>query len=44
MGSHVEPCLQLLPGIGLVDLNHPELTERLAGIAAEQLEQFQAKM
>lgn len=32
------------PGIGLVDLNHPELTERLAGIAAEQLELFQARM
>src|SRR6187455_143081 len=44
MGSHVEPHLQLLPGIGLVDLNHPELTERLAGIAAVQLEQFQARM
>lgn len=44
MGSRVEPRLQLLPGIGLVDLNHPELTERLAGIAAGQLEVFQAKM
>ncbi|MFN0090911.1 MAG: transposase [Acidimicrobiales bacterium] len=36
--------MQLLPGIGLVDLNHPELTGRLAGIAAEQLELFQARM
>ncbi|MEZ5232072.1 MAG: IS256 family transposase [Acidimicrobiales bacterium] len=36
--------MQLLPGIGLVDLNHPELTDRLAGIAAEQLEAFQARM
>jgi transposase-like protein len=36
--------LQLLPGIGLVDLNHPELTERLAGIAAVQLEAFQTRM
>ena len=44
MGSRGEPRLQLLPGIGLVDLNRPELTERLAGIAAEQLEQFQARM
>ena len=43
-GAGVEPRLQLLPGIGLVDLNHPELTERLAGIAAAQLEQFQARM
>jgi putative transposase len=43
-GARVEPRLQLLPGIGLVDLNHPELTERLAGIAAVQLEQFQARM
>ncbi|MGE0727578.1 MAG: transposase [Acidimicrobiia bacterium] len=36
--------MQLLPGIGLVDLNHPELTDRLAGIAAEQLEAFQSRM
>ena len=43
-GARVEPRLQLLPGIGLVDLNHPELTGRLAGIAAQQLEQFQARM
>jgi putative transposase len=43
-GSRVEPRLQLLPGIGLVDLNHPELTGRLAGIAGQQLELFQAKM
>ena len=43
-GSRVEPCLQLLPGIGLVDLNHPELSGRLAGIAAEQLEQFRVRM
>ena len=42
--ARVEPRLQLLPGIGLVDLNHPELTERLAGIATAQLERFQARM
>ena len=44
MSGRVEPRLQLLPGIGLVDLNHAELTDRLAGIAAEQLEAFQARM
>ena len=33
-----------MPGIGLVDLAHPELTGRLAGIAAAQLEAFQATM
>jgi len=44
MSGRVEPRLQLLPGIGLVDLNHPELTDRLAGIAAEQLEAFQTRM
>src|SRR3954471_9564151 len=44
MGSSVEPRLQLLPGIGLVDLSHPELAGRLAGIAGEQLELFGAKM
>jgi putative transposase len=44
MGSSVEPRLQLLPGIGLVDLSHPELTGRLAGIASQQLELFGAKM
>ncbi|MGD9755387.1 MAG: hypothetical protein AB7W59_30715 [Acidimicrobiia bacterium] len=44
MSARVEPRLQLLPGIGLIDLNHPELTDRLAGIAVEQLEAFQTRM
>jgi transposase-like protein len=44
ISAGVELRLQLLPGIGLVDLNHPELTERLAGIAAVQLEAFQTRM
>src|SRR5687767_13548907 len=43
MSSRVEP-LAVAPRIGLVDLNHPELTGRLAGIAAEQLDQFRARM
>src|SRR5829696_5940943 len=36
--------LRLLPGIGLVDLSHPELAGRLADIAAAQLEAFGATM
>lgn len=36
--------LRLLPGIGLVDLSHPDLTRRLADIAAAQLEAFGATM
>ena len=40
----VEPRLQLLPGVGLADLNHPQPTDRLAGIVAEQLEAFQTSM
>src|SRR4051794_29344424 len=41
MSSAPDSRLRLLPGIGLVDLSHPELTGRLAGIAAAQLEAFQ---
>src|ERR1043166_165590 len=44
MSRRHEPRLQLLPGIGLVDLASPELTGRLAGIAAAQLEAFQTTM
>lgn len=36
------PALRLVPGIGMVDLDRPELTGRLAEIAAAQLETFQA--
>src|SRR5215213_7860677 len=41
MSTRHESRLQLMPGIGLVDLPSPELTGRLAGIAAAQLEAFQ---
>jgi transposase-like protein len=34
--------LRLVPGIGMVDLSRPELTGRLAEIAAAQLETFQS--
>ena len=34
--------LQLMPGIGMVDLSQPELSGRLAEIAIAQLETFQA--
>src|SRR3954452_16318604 len=44
MSTPHERCLQLMPGIGLVDLANPELTGRLAGIAAAQLEAFQVTM
>lgn len=44
MSARHEPRLQLMPGIGLVDLANPELADRLAGIAAAQLEAFQATM
>jgi hypothetical protein len=43
-GSMSDPRLRLLPGIGLVDLSHPELMGRLADIAAAQLEAFGATM
>jgi len=36
------PGLRLVPGIGMVDLSRPELSGRLAEIAAAQLETFQA--
>jgi transposase-like protein len=39
-----DPRLRLLPGIGLVDLSHPELMGRLADIAAAQLDAFQSTM
>jgi hypothetical protein len=42
--SAADSPLRLLPGIGLVDLCHPELTGRLADIAAGQLEAFGATM
>jgi putative transposase len=44
MRSTPESRLRLLPGIGLVDLSHPELSGRLADIAAAQLEAFGATM
>jgi len=36
------PGLGVVPGIGMVDLSRPELTGRLADIAAAQLDTFQA--
>jgi putative transposase len=44
MSARREPRLQLMPGVGLVDLADPELAGRLAGIAAVQLEAFGATM
>jgi transposase-like protein len=38
------PSLRLLPEIGLVDLDDPGLSERLAGKVSEQLEAFAAQM
>src|ERR671910_1148011 len=38
------PTLRLLPGIGLVDLADPSLSERLAGKVSDQLEEFASNM
>ena len=37
-----QSSLQLMPGIGMVDLSQPELSGRLAEIAAAELATFQA--
>src|SRR5687768_17423259 len=42
--ARFEPRWQLLPGPGWSISTHPELTGGLAGIAAEQLEQFRVRM
>jgi putative transposase len=46
--SHTEvsstSSLRLLPGVGLIDLADPSLSERLAGRVSDQLEAFASKM
>jgi putative transposase len=42
--SASSPKLRLLPGIGLVDLADPSLSERLAGNVSDQLEEFASNM